>query len=433
MSRSNHRSDPASGQLDALLQRLTSADVFCWGFALAPPLAVLAPLALAPLAVIMAVGALLLHWRATRTIPLPSASILAVSAAFIVWAGLTILWTVGFPESLRFWPRVTLYLVGGLALMMIAAQVPESQKERIGRFLLAGILTAVALLAVEGLTDGGIQRLIRVIGGDDNYSYAATYLNRSTAFLAILAWPAALVVARRVRTIAGIGTVLALTVFLTFFSSEKSVFGIVVGGIIFVFAWRFPRLAPPILAAAISLAILIAPLIARVPLHIVPPEKQEALSSSIGHRLIIWNFTSEKISERPLLGWGLNTSRVIPGGKEEIRAYTEYLPLHPHSAPLQWWLELGAIGAILLAMLIAIGITKLSSRFEDSAARGFGLGMVACATTIASVGYGIWQGWWVAALWISFAATAILSSSPRLNRPQEKELIVTSGQSSGGR
>ncbi len=74
------------------------------------------------------------------------------------------------------------------------------------------------------------------------------------------------------------------------------------------------------------------------------------------HRLLIWRFTSERIAERPLLGWGMDAARELPGGKTHLATRfpdaglpedAEALPLHPHDAVLQWEVELGIPGTAL--------------------------------------------------------------------------------------
>ena len=70
-------------------------------------------------------------------------------------------------------------------------------------------------------------------------------------------------------------------------------------------------------------------------------ETADAVKLSAGHRLWIWSFAGDRIAERPLTGWGLDASRSIPGGKDPIRPGETWLPLHPHNASLQLWLELG--------------------------------------------------------------------------------------------
>ena len=90
----------------------------------------------------------------------------------------------------------------------------------------------------------------------------------------------------------------------------------------------------------------------------------ERLPTSALHRMLIWDFTAERIAERPLLGWGMEASRTVPGGRGQPEAaaldrmrvtdpgqrrwfaepHVQILPLHPHNGALQLWLELGAVG-----------------------------------------------------------------------------------------
>ena len=70
------------------------------------------------------------------------------------------------------------------------------------------------------------------------------------------------------------------------------------------------------------------------------------------HRLYIWDFAAERIAERPILGWGLDGSRRLPGGDApviirrcdaalqpvgNVRVDGTVMPLHPHNAILQVW------------------------------------------------------------------------------------------------
>jgi exopolysaccharide production protein ExoQ len=127
----------------------------------------------------------------------------------------------------------------------------------------------------------------------------------------------------------------------------------------------------------------------------------DAVKFSAGHRLLIWSFVGDRIAEHPLSGWGLDSSRAIPGGKDPIEAGATWLPLHPHNAPLQLWLELGAPGAVLFALLAAWGWFALARacwpRLLAAAAGGsLATGLVASFAT-----YGIWQEWWQGTLWFS--------------------------------
>ena len=105
----------------------------------------------------------------------------------------------------------------------------------------------------------------------------------------------------------------------------------------------------PLVARAV-LAISVAAVVS-APLTFAQLEQLPGLAAaadrfkiSAGHRLLIWSFTGDRIAERPLTGWGLDASRAIPGGRDPIRPGEAWMPLHPHNAALQLWLELGAPG-----------------------------------------------------------------------------------------
>ena len=97
-----------------------------------------------------------------------------------------------------------------------------------------------------------------------------------------------------------------------------------------------------------------SPFVAHVALKDVKPSTigaqigDSALPVSGMNRLITWKFTSHKIMEKPVLGWGLRTSRILPGGNEKydivrtqengnrkIISRDFFIPLHPHNQPLQ--------------------------------------------------------------------------------------------------
>jgi O-antigen ligase len=119
-----------------------------------------------------------------------------------------------------------------------------------------------------------------------------------------------------------------------------------------------PRLTRWGLAAVAVLLVLGLPWI----IQAVLPLDAGHLVESAAHRLLIWDFVSERIAERPLLGWGMDSSRAVPGGtghpdaamlaafglaaKSDWFSYAQLLPLHPHNLALQVWLELGAVGAL---------------------------------------------------------------------------------------
>ena len=132
----------------------------------------------------------------------------------------------------------------------------------------------------------------------------------------------------------------------------------------------------------------------------------DSVKLSAGHRLLIWSFVGDRIAEHPLRGWGLDSSRAIPGGTDLIRPNQAWLPLHPHNAPLQLWLELGVPGVVPFALLggwlwLALGRADWP-RFYAAAAGG----SLATAFAASLATYGIWQEWWEGTL--AFALFMVL-------------------------
>jgi O-antigen ligase len=232
--------------------------------------------------------------------------------------------------------------------------------------------------------------------------------NRPATLIALFIWPL-IARAAQVHILSGILLwFLAFGIIMSFISSS-AVLAIVLGGTGFVLVVLAPRIGGIVIATLIAVSILAAPAL--------PPSMKQAaqlhesytvLPRSGYHRLLIWRFVADRIEERPLTGWGFDTSRDIPGKKRRLDESEQALPLHPHNAALQWWLELGVIGAILGSALIlwlmrAIGGTRASILGKASAA-----GLVLSAVTVSFLSYGIWQSWWIATLWLVGAFMAAL-------------------------
>jgi O-antigen ligase len=179
------------------------------------------------------------------------------------------------------------------------------------------------------------------------------------------------------------------------------------------------------IASVIGIAILISPLL---PLTVLEPVRAARLYPPVGfsefHRFLIWNFVAERIAERPILGWGMNSSRVIPGGKTLIPTdiperhlpggsgeggnMVEQLPLHPHNAPLQLWLELGAVGAIIGGSFVIGALLVCRRRTAERLDASVATAAVVSAVAISAMSFSIWQSWWLSIMWLtaSFLITA---------------------------
>lgn len=138
-------------------------------------------------------------------------------------------------------------------------------------------------------------------------------------------------------------------------------------------------------------------------------------TKSIVHRILIWQFVGDRILEKPLLGWGLDSSRSIPGGQQiVVPDDAAALSLHPHDAALQAWLELGVLGAFALACVSAVAFCTVSN-FPRGTPRAAATATLVTAMVLLAASYGIWQNWWLAALAIS--ATIVRAALPQPTAP----------------
>lgn len=113
-----------------------------------------------------------------------------------------------------------------------------------------------------------------------------------------------------------------------------------------------------------------------------------------GARIEIWDYVSRYALQRPLLGHGIEASRIIDNfdSKEIFQNGTSIL--HPHNFALQLWLEFGLLGALLGCMAcgyVIYRIFKNSLQIQRSTGFATFIGLL----TFAGFAYGMWQSWWL--------------------------------------
>jgi O-antigen ligase len=322
-----------------------------------------------------------------------------VMGSLLLWGAFSALWSVDPLRGLAVSLRLAGLSVVGLALAS-AAQLVVAVR-RLGLLLFIGMALGIATVAVEITTGGRLSALL------SDRAFWPTQLNQASISLALLALPASATLVCLGQPIIAIllAAAVAATVYVLAGTAAKVVlvFGLAVG--LLLYRAR-PMLAWVALMVSV-LAIITAPLtFGRLARLSGLGEIADSVKISAGHRLLIWSFAGDRIAERPLTGWGLDSSRAIPGGEDPIRLGEAWMPLHPHNAALQVWLELGAPGAALFALIVAIFWSAVSRvewppLFAAAAGAGLAIALVGCFTT-----YGIWQEWWLGTL--SFSLFLVL-------------------------
>lgn len=376
---------------------------------LLPGLSLEAPLAMAP-ALVLLTATVLLPWlwkgaslQATLH-NLRHNSLLWLAGLLLVWGLASLIWSPEPRQGAALLPRVVLVLAIGAGFARMLTNLPPSQLRPVELGLLIGGAIALAWSAIDiVLVDYALSDLLTNAGHS-----APNIPKRGLTFLSLLVWPAAYLLGRRYGVFAAIAGAAALTA-LTFASHAGAAkMALLVGGAAFVAAWFVPRITAVLAALFLTVSILTAPV--TVPQAIERFDLLAHTEASTRHRLVIWDFVSERALEKPLTGWGFNMARSIPGGRGvDPLTGGELIPLHPHNAPLQWWVELGLPGALLGLMLTLILLRRAITWPPTRTGKATAVATLVSALAISAVGYGAWQLWWLSSL--VFAAGAVIAAA----------------------
>jgi O-antigen ligase len=381
-----------------------------------PPLAVIAPRSLAIIVPLTALAASAGAWRKSILRP-PPVWPTAIVVLILCWGAASALWSVDPRLAWSAWPQIAGLAACGLALLAVSRGLDDETRNPIGLALALGVLVALALLLVEWASARLFERSFgeMLYGQFSRRTFYSYVFNRATSTLALMVWPAAFAVHRRYGWRWATALVVATLLVVSRFDSMASIVGLCAGlGAWLILSWP-PRALAIGAAAVLAIAVALSPLVIpgapppepHAPVE-APPQDPSSLEGSVSvtHRVKIWQFVAEAIAQRPIAGWGLNASRALPGGSIEVAPGANRLPLHPHNAFLQIWVELGAIGAVLVAALggMALGGALMlrppaagNARFARAAA----LALIVSGSLVAGVAFGIWQGWWMAVLWLA--------------------------------
>jgi O-antigen ligase len=395
-----------------------------------PTVAVLQFRAIALVVSLGLLATVIAHWRAHRALPWPppgaAATALAAAVALGLFTAASALWAPDPGRTLGTGLRFAGFVLLGAGAARAVAGAPPAHLRRLRAWLVIGLALGIALAAFDHLSGNALRAAVR--GLSEAPATLGFGLKPAVSVIAVLlplaaALPGTPAALRVALVLAGLAT----AVILPAESAKLAAFA----GIAVLLLAGLLRGAARALGVAAAVAVLAAPLLTAAILPRLP--SLEALPPSAAHRILIWDFAEDRIAERPLLGWGGEASRAVPGGRDVFDAATlqrygltsadsrawfarpaaQRLPLHTHNAPLQVWLELGAVGAALAAWLMAaLGFAAARASPAPGAA-----GCLAASLTVGMLSYGIWQEWWIALLLLLVVAIAALSALDRYEAP----------------
>jgi O-antigen ligase len=294
---------------------------------------------------------------------------------------------------------VKISILAALGLIFAATAAQDPRLTRAGA--IAAFVVLAALLAIEALGGLPLNRAAQPDGDIDelgrNVSRAASLLLASTwgAAGALVARPG---LAWRIAAL----TVLAGAGFISFqFGQFANTIGFIAGLTAFAGALIAPRVMLSAVFAALLIWLIGAPFVAPLLASAIDAEQ---LPFSWSARVEIWSYICERIWEQPWFGHGLDAAR----------AHVPAVPVHPHSASLQIWFELGVAGVVLATALLIASARALLGRFgANPPAAAAAAGTLAALGVVANLSFNLWAEWWLAAM---FVAAGIVGALGRTSK-----------------
>jgi O-antigen ligase len=317
----------------------------------------------------------------------------------VSWCCISMGWSIAAPVHVDFHRYKQVESVTALKLVLevglygafasLMRELPWRWAGRIMATLAVSLLVMAVLMAIDALTGEAIYRALRLSAHAVNKpEILQRNAARGTYTLAVLFWPAVLWMRRSgwmvplgLMVICGLVAAIGLNV-------DAPIAAVILGGLAMaaVRQWGRPAIWALLLGtlAYFALAPMIVDFVGpHLPaMHNASGVAKESWSARVG----IWRFTADKIAEKPWLGWGMDASRMF-----------DPIPLHPHNAALQLWLEIGAVGVALAALFWAYMWARLGVLAEESRSNAGVAAAVAVAyLTIGGLSFGVWQEWWLA-------------------------------------
>ena len=376
---------------------------------LLPVLALLSGMAMTPYLVLLTLLLGAAYYRA-RTPNVPALvrdgrAMLVVPALVVAVPVLSIPWSITPAASAAWALKTTAIMLIGAAGLLASRRLPGLSSRSALAFA-ASILICVVFVLAEQLPHGGILAL-----GYD--AFAANFdkfihknINRGLCALAVFVWPAALALDRAGMKVQAqvLPWLTALPIAVMHSLSAK--LAIIFGFAAFYGLRAMPVRGPRILTIIIPAFFVLWPIGFNLFYNsfFAAPAIYQRLPASSQARVDIWHFVSARIAERPTLGWGMESSRAIPGGTTEYVPGRTYLPLHPHNNALQVLLEEGVIGFALTLTALVIALRAWRRHWSSDPLEGAAGGALIMAfLVIGFSAFGIWQTWWIAVAWIAAA------------------------------
>lgn len=116
-----------------------------------------------------------------------------------------------------------------------------------------------------------------------------------------------------------------------------------------------------------------------------------------GNRVEVWQFVMDYALNSPIYGFGMEATRFVEYFDHAQIYHHDVTVLHPHNFSIQIWIEFGLVGVAMASVMFANIIRQLSQT-PTLMDKRIMTGLFLAVMAVASVGYGMWQSWWMGEL-----------------------------------
>jgi hypothetical protein len=289
----------------------------------------------------------------------------------IVWSAMSLAWTpfpgAGAERLLRVAASI------GIAMGAIVA-LPERMRASNLYLLSVGIgLSAMVALGVATLQPELSE---------------PTVLDRAAVLISLMAWPAVTWLSMKRRTVPAMGIAGAVGALALVLQGATVLPALLVGAVLLGGALNNLRGSAVAFAVAVAILIIGAPVIALV-LSLLSTQ-----ASGFGRTMQVWADIILADPMRLVTGHGIETAL-----RNRIAQALDNAA--PTSLLFEVWYELGVLGALAMTVVLVASVFSIATLGRTLGA--FALGCMGFAFTLATIGLGTSQTWWITAL----VATAI--------------------------
>ncbi len=339
----------------------------------------------------------------------------ALALVFVALCWASTLWSVVPATTMRAAGQITLILAGALITLSIPPLETGPGRALI-RLMPWFIGAGVALLCLDTCLGYRIQGL----AGLDGNKYS-----RGIDYLVLITWPvlAYTVAQRNWRATIAVAALIIIAVVVGL--STTGAVGLLMGVVLLGLAALLRNATAPCLFTVVAALVAALPFMLRL-LSASREELRPYIKPSGLHRLEIWDYTSARILDQPIFGWGLLSAKSVPIRPEELATYrfVDIAGIYPHNQWLELWLETGAVGATLALIFLGLVLWRVWRKLPAET-QPFAYAAIGSALTISWLNFEITTDSW----WAALTASALLFKLVNALHPHQPDAACESSAS----